>query len=464
MENARTLAAAAAWYASHKIPVFPIKPRDKVPLTRHGFKAATTDQARITSWWRKWPDANIGVPTGAVSGLLAVDIDPRNGGNDSVDQLRAKHGGFPETAEQITGGGGRHIVLRYAGGSVPKALAPGIDLKGDGGYIVVAPSIHANGSPYEWDGIEGENALLKPADAPAWLLESIAGQRSDARATDGEKWRPGERNNRLTSLGGKLRCHGQPRGAIEAELLKENHRRCDPPLESSEVRRIARSVARYPADVAALEGNRRAFTPPGYASVSEAFLDVVRFTADLPEFPVLLFHVERSLAYGKRSDCTSLSQMVEGVLSKKRKTWIRKGCGLGKAAVVKANKALARRQLLLIRRRSSPALGNEATEYEVNWPVLSRYLAERKQQPVPTLVSLRDKPLVSLRDTHNHYQGGEARPQVEANPMKAAEFQENGGNRYGSVSRNLKRLRRTMRTPSCRGCRTRASNRKRAAC
>ena len=178
----------------------------------------------------------------------------------------------------------------------------------------------------------------------------------------------------------------------------------------------------------------KTFTPPGYATALDAFLDVVRFTADLPEFLVLLFHVERSLAYGKPSDCTSLSQIVDGVASQKLNTWIRKGCGLSKAAVVNANRALAHpdRPLLLIRRRSSPALGNEATEYEVNWPILSRYIAERKQQPLPPLVSQQYKPLVLqqykplvsqqykplvlLRDTHNQYQRGCGRSRMSVAP------------------------------------------------
>jgi putative DNA primase/helicase len=409
MEDASTLAAAAAWYADHKIPVFPCKPRDKAPLTRHGFKEATIDQARINSWWRKFPNANIGVPTGAPSGLMAVDIDPRNGGEDSLDDLILKYGRFPETAEQLTGGGGRHFIFLHPGIRLLQTLSRGIDLKGDGGYIIVAPSVHPSGRVYQWDGLEGSKALLKPAEVPRWLLEcavkaTVRKLRTPgvrAQLPNAERWRPGERNNRLTSHAGLLRSRGMARAAIEAELLKENERRCEPPLELNEVLRIAASVARYPAGVRASDGVLKAFTPPGYASAYDALMDVLRFAADLPEFLVLLFHIERSLAYGKASDCSSLSQMVDGVASRELNAWIRKGCGLGKAAVTRANKALARsdRQLLFIRRRSSPALGNEPTEYEVNWPAVSRYIAERKQQPIPPLVSLRYKPLYRY-ETH----------------------------------------------------------------
>jgi len=70
-----SLLAAALEYAKHNVPVFPCKPRGKEPLTPHGFKDATTDPSRIREYWGRWPDANIGIPTGPVSGLFVVDCD-----------------------------------------------------------------------------------------------------------------------------------------------------------------------------------------------------------------------------------------------------------------------------------------------------------------------------------------------------------------------------------------------------
>ena len=251
-ENKRNMKKAALWYANHDLPVFPVKPRSKEPLTPHGFKDATTDPAQIEKWYRQWPVANIGLPTGTPSGLLVLDVDPRNGGQESLDGFIAEHGQFPDTAEQQTGGGGRHIVFSHPGGPVSKTLAPGIDLKGDGGYIVVAPSIHPTGSAYQWDGIAGEEALLNPAEVPTWLLERIHAACNGERAkpTEGsEKWGEGERNNRLTSVAGTIRRRGLSQEAIAAALVAENQIRCDPPLPESEVRRIAQSVASYdPAD------------------------------------------------------------------------------------------------------------------------------------------------------------------------------------------------------------------------
>ena len=239
---------AAQWYAANNFPIFPLKPRGKEPLTKHGFKDATTDKACISKWWEKWPEANIGLPTGTKSGLLVVDCDPRNGGPADRAELIEQCGPIPETAEVLTGGGGRHVYFRYHGGPIPKTLAHGIDLKGDGGYVVAPPSMHASGKRYEVDGTRGAKALLNPAEPPEWLRERLnaaAPRESIANASGVAMWRPGERNSNLTSLAGTMRRQGCTSEAIEAVLLEENKRRCNPPLEETEVRRIAKSVARY---------------------------------------------------------------------------------------------------------------------------------------------------------------------------------------------------------------------------
>ena len=156
-------------------------------------------------------------------------------------------GQVPETAEVITGGGGRHFFFRYSGGAVPKTLAIGVDLKGDGGYVVAPPSIHSSGKRYQVDGIAGARAFLRLAEAPCWLLERIASgtTRREESVGDATKWGAGARNNKLASRAGTMRRCGFSRETIEAALLEENRRRCDPPLADDEVRRIAESVARY---------------------------------------------------------------------------------------------------------------------------------------------------------------------------------------------------------------------------
>ena len=267
---------AALGYAERGFPVFAVHSAaggrcscgksncehpGKHPRTVHGFKDATTDSDTLKEWWGKWPEANIGMPTGAVTGLLVIDVDPRHGGEASLESLFSKHGRFPDTAEQITGGGGRHFVFCDPAIAVRKTLAPGIDVKGDGGYIVVAPSIHASGSAYQWNGLDGAKALLKLAAPPVWLLEYIAaardGSRTESNAAPGsEKVPKGKRNDHLASLAGTMRARGTVREVIEAALLEENRRRCDPPLPEAEVRRVATSIASYmPGDS---DGARRA--------------------------------------------------------------------------------------------------------------------------------------------------------------------------------------------------------------
>jgi hypothetical protein len=240
----RNLLTAALWYAGHGLPVFPCRPRGKTPITEHGFHDATTDQQKIRQWWTETPAANIGMPTGAVSGLIVLDIDPRNGGEEALETLIRQHGRLPETAEQITGGGGRHYVFRHAGRPVKCAsLAPGVDVKGDGGYILTAPSIHPSGREYTWDGIAGAKALRSLADAPEWILR---GKEPEPARRVAEKIPEGQRNNTLTSLAGSMRWRGMGEDTILAALLVENRDRCEPPLPEYEVRGIAQSVGRYP--------------------------------------------------------------------------------------------------------------------------------------------------------------------------------------------------------------------------
>lgn len=109
--KARRHSSRIAWalsYAEQGFPVFPCQPGSKKPLTPHGFKEATTDPKQIQQWWTQWLDANIGIPTGSRSGLIALDEDPRNGGDESLTALLAGRK-IPKTAKQWTGGGGQHF-------------------------------------------------------------------------------------------------------------------------------------------------------------------------------------------------------------------------------------------------------------------------------------------------------------------------------------------------------------------
>lgn len=152
----------------------------KHPRTRNGLKEATTDKAKITQWWLENSDANIGLVPWP-SGLIVLDIDPRNGGNESLAELEKTHGKLPDTARVFTGGGGQHIYFTLPTGvdRVPsRVLRPGVELKAQGTYVLAPPSSHLSvflgaasrkvGPGYAWDGSLGD--LM--CDAPFWLVES----------------------------------------------------------------------------------------------------------------------------------------------------------------------------------------------------------------------------------------------------------------------------------------------------
>jgi len=126
------------------------KDTGKHPRTRHGFKDATTDPGVIRAWWARWPDANIGIATGKVSGIFIMDIDPRHGGPASLGE----HAANPGTELIVcTGGGGTHFYYAYDPAhpvDSREGVLAGIDVKGDKGYVVAPPSNHQSGGHYRW--------------------------------------------------------------------------------------------------------------------------------------------------------------------------------------------------------------------------------------------------------------------------------------------------------------------------
>ncbi|NLX12761.1 MAG: DUF3987 domain-containing protein [Phycisphaerales bacterium] len=156
-------------YAARGWAVFACLPRSKEPATPHGFKDASKDPAKVAEQFARMPSANIGIATGAASGVWVLDIDPRNGGDESIRKLAADGRELGETLIAITGGGGLHYFYRVNGAPVRcrSNLWPGVDVKGDGGYIVAPGSIHPSGESYEW---MNEKPIV---DAPDWLLQAV---------------------------------------------------------------------------------------------------------------------------------------------------------------------------------------------------------------------------------------------------------------------------------------------------
>jgi hypothetical protein len=157
---------AALYYAYEvNIPIFPLRPRGKEPLVANGFYQATTHVATIEKWWGEWPDAGIGIPTGQESGIVVLDIDakpdPNTGKNgyDSLADFAFIYGykPLPTTITARSGSGGRHYYFAYPPDVLHiKTLSrlanfAGVDVRGDGGYIVAPPTMHSCGIPYSWE-------------------------------------------------------------------------------------------------------------------------------------------------------------------------------------------------------------------------------------------------------------------------------------------------------------------------
>jgi hypothetical protein len=222
-----------------------------------GVKDATTDPARIDRMWGAHPHANIGAAMGGPLRLFALDVDGRNGGFESLQELKREHGdAWLETKQHRTGDGFHYLFTVPEGVRLKGKLADGIDVKaGDGSYIVMPPSEHATGRVY---AVVRDDA---PAPAPAWLLRRLTEEerpaavpfdKTRARAKSGpatgEIIAEGGRNRTLFEIGCSMRGKGAGQEEIEAELLGINARRCSPPLADSEIIKIARSCARLAAN------------------------------------------------------------------------------------------------------------------------------------------------------------------------------------------------------------------------
>jgi hypothetical protein len=249
------VSAAALAYAARGWSPIPIEPRGKRPLVPWlEFQQRIADAGEIDGWFRRWPEANVGLVTGRLSGLVVVDIDPRHDGAASIERASAEHGPLPRTVEAQTGGGGRHLYFAHPGAPLANrvGILPGIDLRADGGCVVAPPSLHPIGRRYRWAAGRAPDQVPL-AELPRWLLP--AGHGGTRRGHPLAHWRElvrhdvaeGTRNSTLASLAGHLLWHGvDPQVALEL-LLAFNRVRCRPPLPDDEVAQVVASIARLHA-------------------------------------------------------------------------------------------------------------------------------------------------------------------------------------------------------------------------
>ena len=242
--EAKNMKEGALHYAEMGLAVFPLVCRDKVPAVVGGCKVATTERTTIERWWDKNPQYNIGIATGnKSSGLVVIDLDvDKNKGIDGYDVLRDwqnKHGKLPETWQSITGRGGYHYFYKDAiVHSNRVGLYEGVDIRGEGGYIVAPPSVHPNGNIYEWEQGPEEYEIAQVDNIVNDFLKGEKQRRDSEHKTNfkvPELIPEGKRVDTIVRLIASLRTKGLDDDAIKAAVRVENEKRCNPPLKEKEL-------------------------------------------------------------------------------------------------------------------------------------------------------------------------------------------------------------------------------------
>lgn len=219
-----------------KAPLIPWKP----------LQSARSTEADVRQWFGNGHRRNVGLVTGAISGLVVVDCD-------SPEAVAWADVHLPSTPWRVRTGRGEHRGYRHPGVPVQNAVRldtgdPNVklDVRGDGGYVVAPGSVHATGAPYAWIGDPPASIDALPVFDPAWLGRISPDARMPEVSAPPSRISEGSRNQTIFHEGCRLRHGGLERDEILAALLAFNARRCDPPLDAAEVERIAASCATYP--------------------------------------------------------------------------------------------------------------------------------------------------------------------------------------------------------------------------
>lgn len=239
-------------YAAHGLAVFPLQPQGKDPLDgSRGFKDATTDAAKIAQWWGIEPTMNVGMATGAKSGgVFVVDVDMHDGvdGGMELAAWEAENGKLPETASSVTGSGGTHYFYRApAGVSVRSAahVIDGVDVRGDGGYVVMPPSVHPNGNRYEWDMEPWEDCEIAEADEVVLRLVRMNNAQEQQHFELPDVIKHGVRDDTIFKYACSLQAQGLSDELIYRIVSDTNKARCQPPLTDAQVRKKVEQATKY---------------------------------------------------------------------------------------------------------------------------------------------------------------------------------------------------------------------------
>ena len=259
--TAEVLHAALRLAEEYGLPVFPCRP-DKKPYTEHGFKDASTSLEEIEEWWRRWPDALIGVPTGKPSNIVVLDVDP-----DGLDWYQERSDKLCAGRIHRTRRQGYHLLYRQPAHDIRNSagqLAPGIDVRGEGGYIIWWPA----------HGCEAVGDLEDIADAPGWLLERMAQAPKEPVASAGPGApsdgyiHEGGRNAYLSREAYRLRKQGMSVEQIVIALRGLNAAKCRPPVPDDELQTIARGKEQIEPE--AVEDSAE-WKPPAFVTYGASF-------------------------------------------------------------------------------------------------------------------------------------------------------------------------------------------------
>jgi hypothetical protein len=255
----------------------------KHPRTSNGLTGASTDVMVISEWWRRWPTANIAVRTGPESGVAVLDVDPRHGGLVSLEKLKRKNGRLPNGPQTLTGSGGQHRWFRYPEGGIRNStgvLGKGLDVRGEAGYVVVPPSIHASGNVYKWKHPFDRDALQDPG---ALFADATKRRNGAPKVTDVIP--EGKRREAMLMVAGALKRKGLTGDEILPALRKLNER-CRPPLDEAELESVAHESTIETDPAAAIPTVEEEELPPVDGDVDGAvLLDAV--AAHLRQFMVI---------------------------------------------------------------------------------------------------------------------------------------------------------------------------------
>lgn len=243
------LGDSASAYAARGWAVLPLVERDKIPAIKGGCRSAVDDVRQTRAWWAQKPDQNVGIATGGLSrGLVVIDLDvDPDKGEDGYETLRLwelEHGELPETVSAITGRGGVHLYYQTntpIANSVNTEL--GVDVRGDGGFVVAPPSVHPNGNEYAWENHPDEHAVADADENVYAFIRHVQGERKrGARFRLPDSIGAGARNDTLFKYASSLQAQGYDDVYISMALTKVNEERCAPPLPKADVETILASV------------------------------------------------------------------------------------------------------------------------------------------------------------------------------------------------------------------------------